>query len=426
MKIVICDDEIPTLNLLEKILDWEELGITGIFKAYNGKEALSIIRKEKPEILITDIIMPEMDGLELIGRIREEAIKIRIIILSAFNEFGYAQKAIGYGVKGYLLKPLDEEKLETMVQESIQDIETDLSKKEVYRKSLDYATERLLRQLLYPRNNLEEYKKIMNMLEIKLNLDSFRMALLSVTRLDYNNYITSTEREGPDELITRTAEKLKKSYSEKIYLFENTPDEYVIILNGASEHLQEKVISDCLGLLLKEKNISAVIALSSPCNSYFNIHQAYEETSSYAARKHLFENERVLRPEMFTNIKESPDNRDEHPHQGADRSRYIRKAKQYISEHYSENINLDEICSFAGVSKNYFCHLFRNETGLSIWEFLTDFRVEKARQLLAGSDMKNYEIAYHIGYENPSYFSRIFRKLTGKSPTDYRNEINKI
>ncbi|MDX9802087.1 MAG: response regulator [Spirochaetia bacterium] len=424
MKLLICDDEEPTLRLLQKILDWKSLGIDEIQKASDGVEAFSIIKKEPPDILITDIIMPGMDGLELINRIREDDIETQIIILSAFNEFEYAQKAISYGVRGYLLKPLDENKLEQLIKESIEDIKSDISRKFVYKKSLDFAAERLLRNLLYPRNNLEEYRKIMNMLEINFNLDNFQMALISITRLDYNNYLSSTENKKTDELITQLTEKLKTTYDDKIYFFENTPDEYILLLSSCGNHIRDKVVSDLLELMCNKKNISVVIALSSFYNSCFNIHNAYEEVCSYIAKKYLFENTRILKPEMFKKKNDLPENFTLPG--GNDRSRYIKKAKKYINSHFSENINLDEICNYAGISKNYFCHLFKQETGLSIWEYLTEYRIEKARELLAGSDMKNYEISYHIGYENPSYFSRIFKKLTGKSPSDYKSDIRRI
>ena len=83
MNMLICDDEEPTLKLLENILDWKSLGINEIRKASDGAEALLIIKDFTPDILITDIIMPGMDGLELINRIREDEIDIQIIILSA-------------------------------------------------------------------------------------------------------------------------------------------------------------------------------------------------------------------------------------------------------------------------------------------------------------------------------------------------------
>lgn len=421
MKLLICDDEKPTLTLLENILDWKSLGISRILKAENGQKALDIINEEKPDILITDIVMPVMDGLELISRVREENFSLQIIILSAFNEFEYVRKALGYGVRGYLLKPLDESRLESLISESAAEIEASNSKTIAYRKTVDIATENLLRQLLYPRHNLEEYRKIMNMLEIRFDLDSFRLAVLSITRQNYNNYITSSESDSPDDIMIRCAGTLREKFTNMVVFFENTPDEYIILISEKKEGLTEIIIDECLKIAEESGDFSVVIAVSGTCNNCGNIHTAYEEALSFLAKRFLFENEKVLGPDLFSSGLSR-----KNEITGADRSRYTKKARKYITEHYNENINLDDICGFAGISKNYFCHLFKSETGLSIWDYLTEYRISKARELLTGSDMKNYEIAYSIGYENPSYFSKIFRKVTGKSPSDYRNEIRKI
>ena len=365
--------------------------------------------------------MPVMDGLELISRVREENFSLQIIILSAFNEFEYARKALGYGVRGYLLKPLDESRLESLILEAAAEIEASNSKTIAYRKTMDIATENLLRQLLYPRHNLEEYRKIMNMLEIRFDLDSFRLAVLSITRQNYNNYITSSESDSPDDIMIRCAGTLRKKYPNKVVFFENTPDEYIILISEKKEGLTEIIIDECLKIAEESGDFSVVIAVSGTCTSCGNIHTAYEEALSFLAKRFLFENEKVLGPDLFSSGLSR-----KNEITGADRSRYTKKARKYITEHYNENINLDDICGFAGISKNYFCHLFKSETGLSIWDYLTEYRISRARELLTGSDMKNYEIAYSIGYENPSYFSKIFRKMTGKSPSDYRNEIRKI
>src|SRR5262245_33165955 len=105
MKLMLVDDELLTLELLENLLDWSKLGIEITGKAMDGIEALRRIEEDCPDILITDIRMPGMDGLALVQKIRETNTRMKIIILSAFGEFEYAQKALSYGAAGYVLKP---------------------------------------------------------------------------------------------------------------------------------------------------------------------------------------------------------------------------------------------------------------------------------------------------------------------------------
>ena len=107
-------------------------------------------------------------------------------------------------------------------------------------------------------------------------------------------------------------------------------------------------------------------------------------------------------------------------HEGSEHNPLISKAKQYIKNRYNTNISLEQICEEVNVSKSYFSYLYKKETGLSIWDYLTEYRIEKAKELLLETNLKNYEIAIEIGYENPSYFTKMFKKLTGVGPQEYR------
>ena len=262
MKMVVADDEILTLQLMEKIIDWKSKGIEIAGLAQNGKEALELVNNECPDILITDIKMPQIDGLELIKQIRNRNSSLKIVIISAYSEFEYAQRALSYGVSGYLLKPLDEDKLENMINTIISEI----TKKKLQDQNYEY--------------------------------------------IDMNNPNAS-------------------------------------VINTATGH-----------------------------------------TSS-------------------VNEKEN--------------NRLIQKAKEYINKNYDKNITLETICDSISVSKNYFCYLFKKVMGISIWDYLTHMRVEKAKELLKQTDLKNYEISYKVGYENPSYFTKTFKKLTGLTPQEFRD-----
>lgn len=101
--------------------------------------------------------------------------------------------------------------------------------------------------------------------------------------------------------------------------------------------------------------------------------------------------------------------------------RLIQKAKEYIDRNYNTNISLDNICETIAVSKNHFCNVFKRETGESIWDYLTAVRINRAKELIIATNLKNYEISRQVGYENPSYFSKIFKMYTGVSPINYRN-----
>ncbi|MBP2000163.1 YesN/AraC family two-component response regulator [Paenibacillus shirakamiensis] len=252
LELVMADDEILTLLMLEKILDWDAYGISIVGKATDGQQALEILFARRPHLLITDICMPELDGLELIERVRAEIPEMKIILLSAHGEFEYAQRAIESGVFGYLLKPLDDSKLRNLIERAVDQI---------------------------------------------------------------------------------TKERMHASKS------------------------------------LKE-------------------------------------------PEGQT------------PQSDQSENYHVQKVKQFVKLHYHRSLTMEEICTEIGVSKNYLSNLFKKITGENIWDYVTYVRIETAKTLLRTTAKRNYEIAYEVGYENPSYFTKVFKKTTGMMPQEYRDLIH--
>ena len=125
-KIVFVDDEPLILDGLKKIIDWEEFGISVVGTATNIEDAMIIIKSFKPEIIITDIRLQGYNGLEMIEVLKQNGFKGEIIILSGYADFEYAQRAIEYGVCGYLLKPVNVGKLEKLVSQITEKLKTDM------------------------------------------------------------------------------------------------------------------------------------------------------------------------------------------------------------------------------------------------------------------------------------------------------------
>lgn len=261
-KLLIVDDEIEIIEGLKTIIDWEMHGIELCGDADNGVAALEIIQEFSPDIIMMDIRMPILNGLELLEKISDQNIKIKSIILSGYDDFYYAQKAINLKASAYLLKPC-----------------------------------------------------------------------------------------RPDDIL-KAVLKIKA------------------ILDD--EKAQEKLLH--------------------------NFRQQFKENRP-------IENEKLLRTEKEkTNI-------------------LIKFAIDFIKDNYFKDITLDTIAKKIYITPGYLSQLFKQETGINFLDFLNQYRIEKAKELLKNTFFKNYEISNQVGFSDEKYFSQVFKRYTGLTPTQYKESL---
>lgn len=184
MKILFVDDEPLTRTYLRQIIDWEELGITVAGEAGNGKEALQLIAREPFDIMITDIRMPVIDGIELIQAIRETSQEMKIIVLSAYSDFEYARTVFSYGITGYLIKPINEEKLLSLVQKAQQELQCSIEEAQKSRFTQTLAAETLLWEQITKPNTDEQFFRKFESLRSKPDLSRYQLVSLTFTRSD--------------------------------------------------------------------------------------------------------------------------------------------------------------------------------------------------------------------------------------------------
>ncbi|GKX31586.1 DNA-binding response regulator [Vallitalea longa] len=530
MKVVIADDEVLTLQLLQKIIDWESLDITIAGVAQNGIEAQDIIRKYSPQILITDIRMPKMDGLELIKWTKSFDSKIKVIILSAYGEFEYAQRALESGVVEYLLKPIDEDKLYDLVKRLKREIEEELKEQISLSSIKKIESRKIFKQLLYP-CDITEINHISN-IESKISDREYRLININVDNLSYDDFIKFSELKDKEiDDITDFIEMSLRKSEENInsIVTEGYFGEWMVIM-GFTDDMgndndiirYERITEQLIQNFSMKIGIKCYASISMPHTKVNEIYKAYYETLDlikyrfYLGDKAVLSNNAThmklnlkelrlidqqkklleylntqdekgaicLLTEIFQDINNNgalePDKIYDFCYElivlirhkfcsgkinskvlflveditieklktyktlidlkdymislfkniinhlitieEKESSRLIQKAKEYISMNYNSAITLDDICEYVSVSKSYFCYMFKREMGSSIWNYLTYYRIEKAKELLKDTDMKNYEISYSIGYENPSYFTKTFRKLTGMTPQEFKGK----
>ena len=358
--VFVVDDEPVIGEGLRHLIDWDAYHCK-VWVFQKSAAALEKAFDIKPEIMITDIKMPSMDGLELIGSLKAKGIHCKFIILSGYSEFEYAKKGIGLGVQSYLLKPVEEEEIYKAIDQAIKQIEKETE------------IESNLRQ----RQNIVKIRED-NLLDIPQE-----MLCRLEGSIDCMNFNVS--RKIVDEIFAK--------------IFGNRPVKL------------EDLRRYCISILLASvKNLSQY-ELQMNATLGVNI-LSLSDATHFDSREKIYH-------WLINIIKMVIEIKQEQEKLAQNIDPFIR-IKRYIDIHYSENISLGSIAEMFYLNPCYLSQLFRKKTGETFLSYVAKRRIEKAKELLRNSDLRISEICEKIGYENVKHFSKLFQRIAGVKPADYR------
>ena len=535
IKVFLVEDEMVIRRGIKNSIDWEKEGYIFCGEASDGELAYPMIIKEKPDILITDIRMPFMDGLELCKLVKKELPNIKILILSGYDEFDYAKEAIRLGVTEYLLKPISSGKLlEALNGESESDRrekeDKDLVRKymEEMRENTEHEKQKFFEQMIAGNLSMADALETGKKYEMNLSAGMYNLLLFRFTlgeenrksgellgeaeyaieklteRLEYvfefqrgvegwafllmadneeqmservkelskdleeimKNYSTiayfggigqpvarlreleESFREAERALAARFTMELNRIISvEDIRMAQNvdTLDDIEItsfgeiektrtmlekfLNNGAEDEIDEFV--DVYINELPEENLKSVLMRQ------YIIMDAYIVMMSFCEKIEGIEGEMQAQSEELKNSMKTIQTLEEIKNyirmllkkiigvrdtiSGRRYSDIIEIAKDQIRKTYmSDEISLNTIAAEVGMSPSYFSSIFSKEMGKTFVEYLTEIRMDRAKELLMCSSMKTSEIGYEVGYKDPHYFSYIFKKTQNCTPKEFR------
>ena len=541
LKIFLAEDEVIVRETIKRMIPWEELGFELVGEAADGEMALPLLIRQKPDLLITDIKMPFMDGLTLAKLAKKELPELKIVILSGYDDFNYAKQAISIGVEDYLLKPITKNALIERLSEIRSRYEHEKTQKEYY--------EKFQREMqAYEKNSSRDFFETlvcgsMDMMEVykkaeKLGLDIVAEAynILIFTMNSEEDF--SGQKEGYSEWEAESLEMLEDFFSDNTsaMLFRCNIFSYGVLIKGQKESIEKttkEYVEKIQGILnRKESKREWFLAVGQSVERLSQIKKSYHTASRAFSQRYLYgenilyydemelmehrsgqadtndnaylkkvdvnalnpailqkflsnglqeeiENfvkdyfyaigqepmeSLVFRNYVILNVRFSvitflkglgcdtegmePENTEEilaesgkniesaityakkmisqaitiRDQNSGNKNRSILKtAVDFIDEHYmDEDISLNTAANVANVSSNHFSALFSQNMGQTFIEYLTTLRMNKAKELLRCTGMRSSEIAGEVGYKDAHYFSYLFKKTQGMTPSEYR------
>lgn len=506
-KVVIVEDEMLVRIGIQSLINWDEMDMVVLGDAENGKKGLEYFRnqEEVPDIIFTDINMPIMNGLDMMQAVREMGYdRCIFIILTVFEEFDYARRALRLGAFDYIPKlNMTKDNLTEVLQrarerlESTGGSETEAEKKRT-ENSLSLA--RLIQGYLqFHMYTIQEFSELLEKYGISSDKGGFLCA--SATVRDAGTRWAADEESVADvALLNMLNDIFGSSGKGCVYVDEKNVYHFILFFEERSrdavlQKFQEaegvvQMYFNCrmqIGFSRWGENLSDLMLLleESKCalemNSFWNLADwmSYEEDiqekliQCYQKELHMLGEEESdwcgeidcqnvqsqkqwlirLEYDIFQRIirkREIPFSSEEQISLLADagsgrnarqitetfrrelekrikkweqelaENRELRKAVEFIKEHYSENITVDQIARATGYSVSYLSRLMKEQNGRSIMDYLNWYRIEKAKKMIWEGGLKSYEVAEKVGIPDPNYFSRIFKKYTGKSVNEYK------
>lgn len=390
MKVLFVDDEKIIREGMREIIDWKGIGCCQLTMADNATKALELLEQEEFDLVITDIYMKRMTGIELARQIKASRPHIKVIILSAYEDFSYAREAIEAGVFKYLLKPIVPEELEQTVLEAMEKVDSDRKLQNmvsVYRPQLakDFW-KALLRREISGRADLERRMQLAGIV-----LKSEKLCCMAVL----------FEEEGGKHALLcdekmRIVEKAVELLSSGIDCIRRGPGELTVIL---SDEPSGNEILDFKQYIGKEAGLKLRTACGKCVENPLELYRSVEAAGI-----------------MLAAGEESAQDG------GLLVAGSLRLIEQRINE---EEFGVNDIYEALHVSAGYFSRIFKKQMGMTCIEYITRKRIEKAKELLEHTDMKHEYIAGAVGYSNVYYFSMQFKKHTGETPGQYRKRMGR-
>lgn len=442
-RILIADDEALEREGLEWIISHKMPHTFQVFHAENGRLAIERAEEHRPQIIMMDVNMPGIQGLEAIREIKSKLPESKFVLVTAYDYFAYAKEAVALGVSEYLVKPAKRE----LVVETLTRLTLELDQ-EKQKRSLELELRHKLSQLL---PLAENELALMFMVDPVTDMNIEQLAEWLSFPLDQGSAIVIA---FPEQVNMNDKQKLHdrirsfaKSYEPSSIISSLIDRHMAIFKRKASDISEEEWMEDTVSfgeelcaLAARQLGIDISIGIGMMHSGADGLRKSYFEAvfastylDRYGAVCRFDELKRGTASEfprtrsrgldvelgsqsyVISAMQQIREQREQQT------QTVLSRAKSYIEDRYMEEVSLEDVAEYVHLNPHYFSKIFKQQVGTTFIDYVTGLRIEKAKVLMAIGNLSLKEVCFEVGYNDPNYFSRVFKKVTGVTPSDYRS-----
>ena len=404
IKMIIIDDEPIILRGMVETYPWNEMGFYIVGTATSAESGLSLIKEKKPKVVLSDIRMNRMSGLTLVEKVKELDENIHFILMSAYKEFEYAQKACETGVFAYLIKPIEEELLRKTMKSMYEQCEKEEQMadehdciKEILTENKEEFQNAMMERYLKEEIDERSFIRRLEMVGTSIGAKNGFMSICVGLGENYHSMNAQEFEAQGFAVFNYIKQRMLSLY--KGWWFKEGIDKMVFIIEIRDERELEKAHLVIKQLIDEGAKITHTVLCSSLSFLFYGIEGLVESYKQVQA---------------FYSVEKSKKNL----------SDSIAKALNYIEDHLvDEDLSITSVSECVYLNPVYFGRLFKNTMGISFKQYVINKRIELAKKKIIEESSSIVTIGNEVGIPNSSYFAQVFKKITGYLPSEYKKEI---
>lgn len=399
---LVVDDEPMIWKGMKNLIDWAGFGFSSVETAEDGEAALESIGQKIPDILVTDIMMPKMNGIDLLKNIRNQELDIRVIVLSGYDDFEYVRSMAALGIENYLLKPVNENEFYQTILNVVKKLEKRTEQQAASQLNANLIRENIINRWIYGSIGENELIDRAEFLGLDLHTGYYRPCILKTFSGDVkkNALLRSDIHKACIKIL---------SAPNRCYCSQNYDGDTIVIFwgNQAKEAPSGilELLNRCMDEIHQCFHVQQYVLLGDAVQNFWEVADSFRT----ALKGTAYLTAKVETPHVTTSGV-----------QDTGSSPFSLRLAQYVHDNYYKDLSLKLLAAHFKGNAAYIGQVFKRDIGESFSDYLKMVQIEKAKELFQKTNLSAKQISVKVGFRNETYFFSVFKKVTGMSPMEYK------